>query len=120
MTTIQLNNENKTQVEFTYDNGIPYKKEIRPAYEYGDWEDYPNIALIKVDFNDKEFSLFQNKQKLKFTEIYFIKNEIWIDLEDCYAVLNRNDYLENKINENSFLIAFFHNKKHINAWGFYD
>ena len=59
MTIIQLNNENKTQIEFTYDSGIPYKKEIRPAYGYGDWEENNQIVIIKVDFNDKEFSLFQ-------------------------------------------------------------
>jgi len=118
MTTIQLNNENKTQVEFTYDNGLPYKKAIRPAIHYGEWKKNKNIALIKVDFNDKEFSLFQNKQKLKFTEIYFIKNEIWIDLEDCYVVLKRDEYLDKKINNSDFCFAFLHNEKIINTFGF--
>jgi len=107
-----------TEFIFNYDSGIPYKKEIRPAYEYGEWEDYPNIALIKINFNDKEFSLFNEKQKLKFIKIYFIKNEIWIDLEDCYAVLKRNDYLNDKINNSDFCFAFLHNEKIINTFGF--
>ena len=46
MTTITLNNENKTQIEFTYNNGLPYKKSIRPEYEYGDWEKNNEIALF--------------------------------------------------------------------------
>ena len=118
MTIIQLNNENTTKVEFTYDSGIPYKEEIRPECEYGDWKEKPDYCLIKMFLCDDELKHFKNKKEIKFTDIHFFKNEIWIYLEDCYAVLNRNDYLENKINENSFVIAFFHNKKHINAWGF--
>ena len=48
MTTITLNNENKTQIEFTYNNGLPYKKSITPEYEYGNWKENNQIALIKL------------------------------------------------------------------------
>ncbi len=108
------------KIEFSYDSGISYKEEIRPKCEYGDWKEQPDYCLIKMFLCDDELKQFKNKKEIKFTDIHFIKNEIWFDLEDCYSVLNRTDYLENKINENNFLIAFFHNKKHINAWGFYD
>lgn len=118
MTAIIANNENKTEFTFSYDSGIPYKKEIRPECDYGDWEDYPTIALIKLNFNDKEISLFNKKEHLKYKEIYFIKNEIWIDLEDCYAVIKRDDYLDKKINNSNFCFAFLHNQKIINTWGF--
>ena len=47
MTTIKLNNENKTEITFSYDNGLPYKKAIRPSIEYGDWKKDKNKRGIK-------------------------------------------------------------------------
>ena len=66
MTIIQLNNENKTQVEFTYDNGLPYKKEIRPECEYGDWSEKPDYCLIKMFLCDDEFKHFKNKKFIPY------------------------------------------------------
>jgi hypothetical protein len=45
MTTITLNNEEKTKVIFEYENGLPYKKSIRPEMEYGDWKKN-NISVM--------------------------------------------------------------------------
>lgn len=115
-----LNNKNKTEITFSYDSGIPYKEEIRPEYEYGDWEEKPNFALIKVNFNDKEFIYLKNKEEIKFINIHFIKKNIWIDLEDCYMVIKRNEYLEKKINDSNFVMAFLINNKLINIWGNYN
>jgi hypothetical protein len=74
MTTITLNNENKTQIEFSYDSGIPYKEEIRPECEYGDWKEKPDYCLIKMFLCDDELKHFKNKKEIKFTDIHFIKN----------------------------------------------
>ena len=54
MTTIKLNSENKTEITFSYDNGLPYKKAIRPSIEYGDWKINSHITLIKVNLSDDE------------------------------------------------------------------
>lgn len=120
MTTMQLVSENKTQIEFSYDSGIPYKEEIRPEYGIGIWKRNSKIKIIKLNFNDKEIRYFKNKNDLKFTHIYFIKNEIWVDLEDCYVVLKRDKELENSINESNFAFSFFHNDSYLTAWGFSD
>lgn len=42
MTNITLNNENKTEFTFSYDNGLQYKKSIRPAINYGNWTENSN------------------------------------------------------------------------------
>ena len=96
MTTIQLNNENKTQVEFTYDNGLPYKKSISPEYEYGNWKKNNQIALIKVKLTDYEISLFKDKNNINLISINGNNDEIWIDLEDVYLVLEGSKYLDKK------------------------
>lgn len=118
MTTIQLNNENKTEVTFEYDNGLPYKKSISPEYEYGNWKKNNQIALIKVKLTDYEISLFKDKNNIKCKGIYGQEDKIWLDLDDVYLVLTGNKYLHNKIQNENFMLVFFDNEKAISSWGF--
>lgn len=117
---MKLNNENKTEVSFEYDNGLPYKERIRPKYKFGKMKSNNNLAGINIYFDKEEFKELNCSNNILFEIVFFITNEIWFDIGKVYVIIKNNDYLENKINENNFLISFFNNKKHINAWGFYD
>lgn len=66
MTTIQLNNENKTQVELTYDHGLPYKKAIRPEIEYGNWKEDNSFTLFKINLSNDDLTLFKDKHNIDF------------------------------------------------------
>ena len=92
--TIVANNKNKTKITFAYDHGLPYKDRIRPALEYGEWKKYPSKALIKINFNDEEMSFFEQKNQIKNSAIYEIGNEFWLDLNDVYLIIPKNNYLE--------------------------
>ena len=118
MTTIKLNNKNKTEINFSYDNGLPYKKAIRPAIEYGDWKKNPQIALIKVNLSDDEILLFKDIFNINCHRIVGLKNEIWLDLNDVYLVLNANDYLDEKLQTEKFMLAFLKKNEILSSWGF--
>ena len=77
MTTIELNNKNKTKITFSYDHDLPYKKSIRPDIEYGDWKENTKITLIKINFSDRDYKLFENPHEIEIVGIYEIKNEFW-------------------------------------------
>ena len=79
MTTIELNNKNKTKINFSYEHGLPYKKSIRPDIEYVDWAEYESITLISVFFSKDDLNLL-TKTKINCLEINLIKNEFWFDL----------------------------------------
>ena len=87
MTTITLNNENKTQIEFTYNNGLPYKKSITPEIEYGNWKEDNSFILFKVNLSNDDLLLIKDKNNIECKEITKIKKEIWFDLDDVYLVL---------------------------------
>ena len=106
MTTMQLNNENKTQVEFNYNNGLPYKKSIRPDIHYGEWGKNKNIALIKVKLSENDLSLVKNKNDIECKSITKINEEFWFDLDDVYLVFESSKYLDDKIKNEKFLFAF--------------
>ena len=118
MTTIKLNNENKTEINFSYDNGLPYKKAIRPAIEYGDWIDNNKIALIKINLTSEDLKLFSNINNIDFGLIKKIDKEIWFDLSDVYLVLKANTYLDNKIKNMKFMLAFCNNNHCLCSVGF--
>lgn len=118
MTTIIDNNENKTDFTFEYNNGLPYKKSIRPEYEYGDWEKNKQIALFKINLNNEELNLFKDKNNIDFHLIRKINNEIWIDLDDVYLILKSNSYVDEKIQNKKFVLGFFENKKLLSSSGF--
>lgn len=113
--TINVNNKNKTKITFEYDHGLPYKDRVRPALEYGEWKKNPSKALIKVNFNDDEMKLFENKNEIKNSAIYEIGNEFWLDLNDVYLIIPKDNYLSLKFSENNVAILFSHNNKIINA-----
>lgn len=119
MTTITLNNENKTQIEFTYNNGLPYKKSIRPEIEYGEWTENENIALIKVKLSENDLSLIKNKNNIKCQRITKVKKELWFDLDDVYLVFETSSYLDKKIAEEKFILAFFNENELFSSWGFF-
>ncbi len=113
--TIVANNENKTKITFSYDHGLPFKHSIQPKIEYGDWKENPEKILIKVYLNEQEFNLFENKQKILGTSIYTIDNEYWLDLNDVYLIIEKNDYLDKKIQEHNVIIAFLFENVLING-----
>lgn len=102
--TIVANNKNKTKITFAYDHGLPYKDRIRPALEYGEWKKYPSKALLKINFNDEEMSFFEQKNQIKNSAIYEIGNEFWLDLNDVYLIIPKDNYLSLKFNENNVAI----------------
>lgn len=113
--TIIANNENKTKINFEYDHGLLYKDRVKPAMEYGEWKQKPNKVLIKVNFNDDEMNLFENKNEIVCCDIYDLKDEYWIDLTDAYLIITKDNILEKKFNEKNIAIVFLHNNKVINA-----
>ncbi len=121
MTTMQLNNENKTKVTFEYDNGLPYKKSITPEIEYGEWTENQNIALIKVKLSENDLSLIKNKNNIKCQRITKLKKELWFDLDDVYLVFDTSSYLDKKISEEKFLLAFLNETETelFCSWGFF-
>ena len=121
MTTITLNNDNKTQIEFTYNNGLPYKKSIRPDYEYGEWTENQNIALINVKFSENDLSLIKNKNNIKCQRITKLNKELWFDLDDVYLVFESSKYLDDKISEEKFILAFLNETgtELFSSWGFF-
>lgn len=108
MTTITLNNENKTQFNFEYEHGLPYKKSIRPVMEYGDWKENINITLIIVTLSDVEFSLFKEPQEIEIISAHQIDKEYWFDLQDVYLVMPFDPHLQKAFQHNKFLFAFMH------------
>jgi hypothetical protein len=117
MTTIELNNQNKTKFNFSYDNDLPYKKSIRPETKYGDWKENPKKALIKIFFSDLDYNLFKNPHKIKGLGTYICGDEIWFDLEDVYLIISLDSYLETKINEKNILLAFIYDNNVISSLG---
>jgi hypothetical protein len=116
--TIVANNKNKTKITFSYDHGLPFKHSIQPEIEYGVWKKHPEKALIKVNLDEEEFNLFENKQKISCIDIYIINNDYWLDLNDVYLIIKKDDYLEQKFKEYNIMIAFLHNNKIINGLEF--
>ncbi len=106
MTTITLNNDNKTQIEFTYNNGLPYKKSIRPSVHYGEWGKNKNIALIKIKLSENDIALIKNKNDIECKKITKINKDLWFDLNDVYLVFESSKYLDDKIQNEKFLLAF--------------
>ena len=119
MTTIQLNNENKTQVEFTYNHGLPYKKAIRPAIHYGEWKKNKNIALVKVKLSENDLLLIKDKNDIECIGITKINKEVWFDLQDVYLVFDLKPYLEKKLKEGKVLLAFLNENENelFCSWG---
>ena len=118
MTTITLNNENKTEVTFEYDNGLPYKKSITPEYEYGNWSKNNEIVLIKIKLTEYEVSLFKDKNNFNLLSIHGQKDKIWFDLDDVYLILESNKYLHNKIQNKKFMLVFLENNIAISSLGY--
>ena len=87
MTTIKLNNKNQTEINFSYDNGLPYKKAIRPSIEYGNWTNNEDIMVIKVFLSQQDISFFSDKNNIECLKLNKIKEEIWFDLKDVYCML---------------------------------
>lgn len=108
MTTIELDNINHTNFNFSYDNNLSYKKSIRPALEYGDWKKKPEKTLLKVTLNIHEYSLFTNPLAIKGLGTYIVDKEIWIDLEDIYLVIPYDKKIERRIKNNNVIIAFYY------------
>lgn len=118
MTTITVNNEEKTKIIFEYENGLPYKKSIRPEMEYGDWKKNNKITLLKVILTDNEYSLFSNPDNIEISNIYQIKNEFWIDLNDIYLIVPKEKDIVNAINNDKILITFNYKNKLLSSLGF--
>lgn len=109
MTTIILNNKNKTKITFEYEHGLPYKKSIRPLMEYGDWEENDKITIIVVNLNNEEYSLFSNPNNIEILNMQQIKNEFWFDLQEVYLVMQVDKQLHKAFLTNKFLIVFIYN-----------
>lgn len=120
MTTIKLNNENKTEITFSYDNGLPYKKAIRPSIEYGDWSNNKDIMIIKLFLSKQDIALFRDKNNIECLKLNKIQEEIWFDLHDVYLVLSTNLYIDNKIKNKKFILAFLDEEQNniLCSWGF--
>ena len=120
MTTIKLNNENKTEITFSYDNGLPYKKAIRPSIEYGDWSNNKDIMVIKLFLSKQDIALFRDKNNIECLKLNKIQEEIWFDLHDVYLVLSTNLYIDNKIKNKKFILAFLDEEQNniLCSWGF--
>ena len=109
--TLIANNKNKTKITFSYDHGLPYKDKVRPNLEYGDWEDEPHKTLIKINFNDLEMKMFENKNKISIKNINLIDNEFWIDLNDVYLMINYDKKLDQQFDNHNVIFAFLYNNK---------
>ncbi len=118
MTTITLNNEEKTKVTFEYQHGLPYKKSIRPEIEYGDWEENDKITIIVVKFSNEEYCLFSNTNDIEILNKKKIKNEYWIDLNDIYLVMPINKQLQQAFQTNKFLFAFMYKNNLLASAGY--
>lgn len=108
MTTIELHNQNKTKVNFSYDNDLPHKKSIRPKMGYGDWIKKPEKTVLKVFLSKDEYSFFTRPEDINGLSSYLIGKDIWIDLEDVYLVLPYDRKIEKQIKKNNFIIAFYY------------
>ena len=117
MTTIQLNNENKTQVELTYDHGLPYKKAIRPEIEYGNWKEDNSFTLFKINLSNDDLLLIKDKHNIECKSITKINKEVWFDLEDVYLVFETNSFLDGKIKNEKFSLIFYQNNNWLSSWG---
>ena len=84
MTKIQLNNENKTEFTFEYDNGLPYKERIRPKYEFGKLKTNNNLAGINIYFDKNLYQDIFEYTKVGYTllniDINKIKSKMGIGL----------------------------------------
>ena len=56
-----------------------------------------------------------NKKEIIINEIYLIQDEYWIDLNDVYLIISRNDYLTNKIDNNNITFVFLFKNEIING-----
>lgn len=118
MTTIILENENKTEVSFEYDNGLPYKERIRPSYEYGTLKSNNSLAGIKINLTKEEYADLNNQEVLLFEKAYFINDEIWFDMKTHYLIIGNNDFLSEKIQNSEFVLTLYNEDKKINSCGF--
>lgn len=117
MNTITLNNEQKTEVSFEYDNGLPYKERIRPSYEYGTLKNHNNLAGIKINLTKEEYLALNNSDVLLFEKAFFITDEVWFDMGSHYLIIENNDFLSDKIKNSQFIVSFYFENKKINSCG---
>ncbi len=118
MTTMQLDNINKTEVIFEYDNGLPYKERIRPKYKFGKLKTNNNLAGINIYFDKEEFKELNCSNNILFERVFFITNEIWFDIGNVYLIIKNNDYLSEKLQKSEFILTFYNEDKKINSCGF--
>ena len=118
MTTITLNNENKTEVTFSYDNGLQYKEKIRPKYAFGKLKSNNNLAGINIYFNNEEFKELNCTNNIVFEKVFFITNEVWFDMGNVYVIIKNDEYLSEKLQKSEFIITFYNEDKKINSCGF--
>lgn len=118
MTTMQLDNINKTEVIFEDDNGLPYKEKIRPKYKFGKMKSNNNLAGINIYFDKKEFKELNIEKNIVFEKVFFIKDEVWFDIGKVYVIIKNNDYLSEKFQKSEFILTFYNEDKKINSCGF--
>lgn len=117
MNTITLNNENKTEITFEYDNELPYKERIRPSYEYGTLKNQNNLGGIKINLTKEEYTALNKPEVLVFEKAFFVTDEIWFDMESHYLIIENNDFLSDKIKNSQFIVSFYVENKKINSCG---
>lgn len=117
MNTFILNNENKTEVSFEYDNGMPYKERIRPSYEYGTLKSNNNLAGIKINLTKEEYADLNNQKVLLFEKVYFVSDEIWFDMKTHYLITENNEFLSEKMQNSDFIVSFYVENQKINSCG---
>jgi hypothetical protein len=96
----------KLELGFTYDNGLPTKPIINPAYStgYAKKENFPILSMYLTDEDLDKLGDLSIKALYPSAEL----NQIWLDINEHYVVLDEVPAKIIKSAKEKELVYFFH------------
>ncbi len=111
MSEFKITGENGKTTTFTFkfDNGLPTKPIINPAYKTGYCKEDDFYAL-SMYFTKEDLEKLGD---LDIKDVYFSKDELWLTINDCYVVFgNLNDRIINEVKNKKLVYYFFTDDNH--------
>lgn len=97
-------NGKTTTFNFKFDNGLPTKPIINPAYVIG-YNKEDKFYALSMYFTEKDLKQLDD---LDIDDVYFSKDELWLSINDYYVVFgNLSDKIINEVKNKKLVYYFF-------------
>lgn len=106
MSEFKINGENgkTTTFNFKFDNGLPTKPIINPAYKTGYCKE-ENFYALSMYLTEDDLKQLGD---LNITDLNWGKSELWLTINNCYVVFgNLNDKIIEEIKNKKLVYYFF-------------